>query len=259
MTKIALIRRNKLDNSHVINSLRRTSHDVVDINHPRDLSVRFLAGDIYPSIFLAGYPINVFDILFYFGVPVSRSNQSGLSRNDMYLMQETEQAFLAGLWQISNSEDGTKQMIIINKGYVFSWNRALFSPSHKLRWLTGLGWCTGATSSYFDFQENRKILVRTPEPTSKNTYILLLSANSYFISPAPEEENLPHTLLHTLINKTQKALKSIALDWCAIPILINDQDIWAFGFSADVPANTGMQDLDILLKNVIQSVSVLKI
>lgn len=251
MKKVGIIRRNELDKLHIISSLHRIGEQIVDIKSQADISIHAIDGYADPYIKLGGYHIQEFDMIIFEGMPAPVSRVVA-SRDQQYINQETEQALLAGLWQITRP-DNYSQLIIINKGFVFAWNRMLYNPTSKLRWLGEIGWCTGTITSYYRFNENKIVQLRSPEPGDTNTCVLTLTANKFVFTPEPALNEMPMRLLNNLIKKTQQCMGDIGLDWCSIPILIKGKNIWAFGFSIDIPADLGMQDIDMLLTDVVNN------
>jgi hypothetical protein len=196
MKKIGLIRRNELDKLHILSSLQRTGEHIVNIKSQADISIHAIDGYANPYIKLGGFHIQEFDMIIYEGMPVPVSRVVA-SRDQQYINQETEQALLAGLWQITHSEN-YNPLIIVNQGFVFAWNRMLYSPAAKLRWLEEIGWCTGTITSHYNFRENKAIQLRSPEPTDTNTYVLTLTTNKFAFTPEPATlHEMPMQLLNT--------------------------------------------------------------
>ncbi len=101
----------------------------IDVNHPSEVNIDLLdSGQKDFICLLKSRPLAHFDKILYLNYP-STISDAFPSSDDIFLLQERTQSFLACLYQVEKRK-------IINNGFVFRWNKTVLNNSYYKRFFS---------------------------------------------------------------------------------------------------------------------------
>jgi hypothetical protein len=238
---IALVRRGTSDQPQFLEWLRAAGHETIDVSRKEDLFVGHLSSCGRIDCCLGTIPLKSLGAVIYLGAPGAYGLPPSADRETIYLHSERNAALLCALWS-------SRDLRVVNPGFVFGWNRLLHEPVVLRRELAGAGWRIPLTEEIFRLQQTPTYIAvskkgvaasygrfQLPEPSRTVRRLLVVSRSSHPCwADSPDQSLLPK--LECLAQPTIGLLESLGYDWATIAVGESAGEFYAYGMRPDLPS-----------------------
>ncbi len=239
MNEIAVIRRT-LDDARAALDVIRTAFPVtIDAHRWSHLRLDRVDSDGQVTAFIGEVPIDELRAVVFLGAPSHGKPEP--SREEVYLQLEREQTLLAAL-------AASVHVKVVNRGYVFAWNRGVYEPPSQLRTLAKLGWRTPSVTQSIDLDTDDVRRLRDPEPDPATQDLLVIGLRRHV-----RVGGSPVAGLEQLVARTQLHMRGAGLDLVTVPIALTREGPVAFGLHPGISAEAPAAELVTMLHEAVEA------